>query len=166
MDQISILWTADSVFAKRPLEVCYCPPRPATCAFHRPQSSLRCSQIVSYDGEEFLLIEVEPLESGKMNPQKEGHRSGRYNIAGGAYLSEKKGRNRAVELFADGDSLIRAMVNLLHNAIQFSKSGTTTSICSNNGVCRVGAKSDKPRLSNASEILAQQTRGEAGCCLE
>ncbi len=47
--------------------------------------------MVSYDGEEFLLIEVEPLESGKMNPQKEGHRSGRYNIAGGAYLSEKKG---------------------------------------------------------------------------
>ncbi len=41
-------------------------------------------------------------------------------------------RNRAVELFADGDSLIRAMVNLLDNAIQFSKPGTTTSICSNN----------------------------------
>ncbi len=84
------------------------------------------------------LLDMERIESGQMNLQKEV--TGLEDIVSQAvntvaYLADKNGIQltnnvESIELFADEGSLVRVMVNLLDNAIKFSPSGSTTSITS------------------------------------
>lgn len=82
------------------------------------------------------LLDVERLESGKMEMHKEVVEISAIvsrAVSSVGYLAEKSGIKmiwefEPIETFADAGSLVQVMVNLLANAIKFSPSGSTITI--------------------------------------